>query len=196
MSTVPTTASITKNYLAQNVNSAKAEKPSGRGLPELIAFTQMVAMMWWEFHFLVSCWSKSSKLDNWVRFLWQECNRLSHEGWLRYSRVQRAAWCSVLCGDWKGEMESLASWPFWESRHRIVKEWITTRVGWKAHLSCLVKAMSDSHTTVKRRWDCFYYYCFIFEVPGDYSMCQPFDLRGCCEILSVFILLTMKDLPA
>lgn len=55
--------------------------------------------------------------------------------------------------------------------------------------------MNDGRIAVKRWWDCFYYYCVIFEVLGDYSMCQPFDLRGCHELITVLGLPSMKHPP-
>lgn len=36
--------------------------------------------------------------------------------------------CSALSGDWRGEMESLAGWPFQQALREIIKECITTRV--------------------------------------------------------------------
>lgn len=50
-------------------------------------------------------------------------------------------------------------------------------------LSC--EAMNDSWATLKRWWGGFY--CFIFDVSGDSSMCQLFDLRGCYEIMCPYI---------
>lgn len=62
--------------------------------------------------FLVRYWSTCSNVDSCASFLWQECNRPSHDGWRSHYGIQWAAWCSVLFGDWRGGMESLAGWPF------------------------------------------------------------------------------------
>lgn len=164
-----------KELSGPNINSVKLERPCARGSPEFIVFVQSVAMMLWEFHpssqsliQILSC----------TGILWQEHSRLCCAGSLRYYRTKSVSWCSGLFGDWRVEMESFASWPFQESVHEIIKEWITLWSWWKVHLSCHGEAMSDSQATVKRWWDCFYCYCFIFEVPGDYFLCQPFHLRG------------------
>lgn len=132
--------------------------------------------------FVVSYWSTVSSVDNCARFLWRECNSwitMAGEGTTEYSE-QPGVRSSVATGEEK--------WKAWQVDHsgslcmKPSRDESQHWSWWKAHRSCHVKAMNDGHAVVQRWRGCFYYYFVIFEVPGDYSMCQPFDLRGWCEI--------------
>lgn len=104
---------------------------------------------------------------------------------LRCYSTKWVPWWSVFFGGWREEMEILES--LWNHRG------VTCSSGRGEEPTCRVVLMNDSHATVKRWWGCFHF--LIFEVPGDCSMCHPFDIRGCCEIMFVFVSLTVKHPP-
>lgn len=182
--TIHSRAPTRKNYLAPNVNSVQVEKPHSRGSAECLAFAQSVTMMLWEFHL-------SGHLLihflNGVSVLWQERSRLCCTGWLSDYRIKWVVWCSVLSGDSRVEMESLASWPFQESWREIAKERITTPVVVKARFSCPGKRWMWAGLQWGGGEIAFIIIVLFLRSLVTTARVSPFDLRGCYEIISVLV---------
>lgn len=116
-----------KELSGPKCHSVKVEKLHVGGSPEFLASLKFCPP--W-------CCKKelplSSQLQihflNRASILWWTCGRLCCADCLRYYRTRWVACCSALSEDWRGEIESLTSWPFWKSLHEIIKECITTLV--------------------------------------------------------------------